>query len=199
MPLYECDLCKFSTPLKSNYSNHLSSKKHILISQLKPNIKQPNDNKKQPMDNEKTTKVAEVATKVAEVATKVATEFTCRYCDKRFAFRQSMNRHIKYSCNKNKDKEEMKEVIRLLNQRLDQQMEQQSQLLENQRQEFTKILDAQSEQIEKLEHFICNVEIHDSFNTVNHIQHIHLKVLHENEESLFTDCELKNLFVKYSE
>jgi len=31
MPVYECDLCKFSTHLKSNYSNHVSSKKHILI------------------------------------------------------------------------------------------------------------------------------------------------------------------------
>ena len=185
MPLYECDLCKFSTHLKSNYSNHLSSKKHILISQLKPNIKQPNDNLKQPMDNEKTTKVAEVAT-----------EFTCRYCDKRFAFRQSMNRHIKYSCTKDKDKDnDLIEVIRLLNV----QMEQQKKLLENQRQEFTKILDAQGEQLEKLEHFICNLEIHDSFNTVNQIQHFHLKVLRENEESPLSDSELKSLFVKYSE
>jgi len=185
MPVYECDLCKFSTHLKSNYSNHVSSKKHILISQLKPDTKQPNDNLKQLNDNLKTTKVAE---KVAEVATKVATEFTCRYCDKRFAFRQSMNRHIKYSCSKNKD--ELREVIRLLNQ----QMEQQKKLLENHRQEFTKMLDAQSEQIKKLSR---NIEIHDSFNTVNHIQHFHLKI-REKEESP-SDSELKNLFVKYSE
>jgi len=193
MPVYDCDLCKFTTHLKSNYSNHLSSKKHILISQLKSN-----DNKKQPIDNEKTTKVAtevaEVATEVAEVATEVAevaTEFTCRYCDKRFAFRQSLNRHIKYSCSKNK--EQLREVIRLLNL----QMEQQRQLLENQRQEFTKILDLQTEKIEKLEHFTRNLEIHDSFNTVNHIQHFHLKI-RENKDSP-SDSELKSLFVKYSE
>ena len=179
MPVYDCDLCKFTTHLKSNYSNHLSSKKHILISQLKSN-----DNKKQPIDNEKTTKVA---TEVAEVAT----EFTCRYCDKRFAFRQSLNRHIKYSCSKNK--EQLREVIRLLNL----QMEQQRQLLENQRQEFTKILDLQTEKIEKLEHFTRNLEIHDSFNTVNHIQHFHLKI-RENKDSP-SDSELKSLFVKYSE
>jgi hypothetical protein len=141
MPVYECDLCKFSTHLKSNYSNHVSSKKHILISQLKPDTKQPNDNLKQLNDNLKTTKVAE---KVAEVATKVATEFTCRYCDKRFAFRQSMNRHIKHSCAKNND---LIEVVRLLNL----QMEQQKKLLEIQREEFTKILDAQSEKLEKLD------------------------------------------------
>ena len=183
MPLYECDLCKFSTHLKSNYSNHLSSKKHILISQLNPN-----DNKKQPMDNEKTTKVA-------EVATKVATEFTCRYCDKPFAFRQSLNRHIKYSCSKNN---ELRDVIRLLNQQIE-QMEQQKKLLEIHRQEFTKIVDAQTEKIEKLEHFISNLEIHDSFNTVNQIQHFHLKILRENKESPFTDSELKSFFVKYSE
>ena len=185
MPLYECDLCKFSTHLKSNYSNHLSSKKHLLISQLKLN-----DNKKQPTDNKKATKVAE---KVSEVATFVATEFTCRYCDKRFAFCQSMNRHIKYSCTKNKD--DLREVIRLLNDQMEQQMEQQKKLLENQRQEFTKILDAQSEQIEKL---VRNIEIHDSFNTVNQIQHFHVKVLRE-KDSPFSDSELKSFFVKYSE
>jgi len=175
MPIYECELCKFSTPLKSNYSNHLSSKKHLLIRQLKPN-----DNLKQPIDNQETTKVAEVAT-----------EFICRYCDKPFSFRQSMNRHIKYSCTKNKD--DLIEAIRLLNL----QMEQQKKLLENQRQEFTKILDSQSEKLKKLEHFICNVEIHDSFNTVNHIQHFHLKI-GENKDSP-SDSELKSLFVKYSE
>jgi hypothetical protein len=102
-----------------------------------------------------------------------------------------MNRHIKYSCTKNKD--DLIEVVRLLNLRLDQQKQQ----LENQRQEFTKILDAQREKLEKLEHFIYNLEIHDSFNTVNHIQHFHLKV-RENEESL-SESELKSLFVKYSE
>ena len=179
MPVYDCDLCKFSTHLKSNYSNHVSSKKHILISQLKPDTKQPNDNLKQLDDNKKTTKVA----------TKVATEFTCRYCDKRFAFRQSMNRHIKYSCNK----EVLREVICLLNL----QMEQQRQLLEIQRQEFTKILDLQTEKIEKLEHFTHNLEIHDSFNTVNQIQHFHLKV-RENKDPP-SESELKSLFVKYSE
>lgn len=157
MPLYECKICKFSTLLKSNYSNHLSSKKHILISQIK-----------QDTDNEKTPKV--------EVA-----EFTCRYCDKLFTFRQSMNRHIKYSCTK---KDDLSEVIRLLNLRFDQQ---------------ETNMKMQGDQIEKLEKFICNLEIHDSFNTVIHNQHFHLKNLRENEESHFTDSELKSLFVKKSE
>jgi len=136
---------------------------------------------RQPMDNPKTTPV----------------EFTCEHCDQPFKFKQSMYRH-KNSCTKKNDKDDLREVIRLLNQQMEQQMDQQKKLLEIQRQEFTKILDAQGEKLEKLEHFICNVEIHDSFNTVNHIQHFHVKVLRENEESP-SESELKSLFVKYSE
>ena len=39
----------------------------------------------------------------------------CKYCDKEFKFRQSMYRHIKYTCKKNND-EDIKELVRLLNQ-----------------------------------------------------------------------------------
>jgi 5'-deoxynucleotidase YfbR-like HD superfamily hydrolase len=41
--------------------------------------------------------------------------FVCKYCDKEFTFKQSMYRHIKYTCKKNKD-EDLKELVRLLNQ-----------------------------------------------------------------------------------
>jgi hypothetical protein len=40
--------------------------------------------------------------------------FICKYCDQEFAFKQSMYRHIKYSCTKNND-EDLKELVRLLN------------------------------------------------------------------------------------
>ena len=166
--MYECELCKFSTHLKSNYSNHLSSKKHNIISQLKQpinNNKQPSDNPKQPSDNPKTTIEAE----------KNANGFTCKYCDQQFSFRQSMNRHIKYSCKKNKD-EDLKELVRLLNQRLEQQ--------ENK-------IESQSKQIEKL---MGKLEINGSFNT--NIQNINLLAYRETDVSHLTDQDYRSCLKK---
>lgn len=172
---FKCDCCKYTTTKRFNYEKHLASKKHSMLEESSKKLAKVNleSTQRQPMDNPKTTKV----------------DFTCKHCDQTFKFKQSMHRH-KNSCTKNKD--DMREVIRLLNL----QMEQQKKLLEIQRQEFTKILDAQGE---KLENFTRNLEIHDSFNTVNQIQHFHLKVLRENKESPFSDSELKSLFVKYPE
>lgn len=51
MPIYHCELCNFSTPLKTNYTSHLSTKKHISIS----NLKQSLTTQKQPSDNPTTT------------------------------------------------------------------------------------------------------------------------------------------------
>ena len=57
MPIYHCDLCNFSTPLKSNYTCHLSTKKHISISNLKT-INIPKQPKNNPMTTQKQPKVA---------------------------------------------------------------------------------------------------------------------------------------------
>jgi len=151
MPTYCCDICNFSTVLKSNYTSHVASKKHIRFTQIKPA-----DNTKQPTDNPKTTIKLE----------KVATEFTCKYCERQFRFRQSMNRHIKYTCTKNKEKY-LKECVELLEKRI----EQQETNIEKQKQLFHTIINEQSLLIDKL---MRNVEIHGSFNTTNNIQNIHL-------------------------
>ena len=74
--------------------------------------------------------------------------FICKYCDQEFAFKQSMYRHIKYSCTKNND-EDLKELVRLLN---------------VQRSEFQEQLQSQSKQIDKL---MGKLEINGSFNTTN--------------------------------
>ena len=103
MPEYKCELCIFSTHLKSNYTSHLNSKKHITISKL--NEAKTLDNIKQHRDNSETTCVAE----------KVSTEFMCKYCDQKFSFRQSMNRHIKYTCAKNKDEDLKKLIQKMVN------------------------------------------------------------------------------------
>jgi len=164
---FKCDCCKYTTTKRFNYEKHLASKKHSMLEESSKKLAKVNleSTQRQPMDNPKTTKV----------------DFTCEHCDQTFKFKQSMYRH-KNSCTKNNDKD-LREVIRLLNLRLDQQE--------------IKIK-TQGEKLEKLEKLTRNVEIHDSFNTVNHIQHFHVKVLRENEESP-SDSELKSLFVKYSE
>lgn len=171
---FKCECCKYTTTKRFNYDKHLASKKHSLLEESSKKLAKINleSTQRHPIDNLKTTQVA---------------EFTCNHCDQTFKFKQSMYRHIKYSCSKNKD-EDLREVIRLLNLRLEQQ--------EIKIKDQSEHIKTQTEQLEKLEHFMCNVEIHDSFNTVNHVQHFHLKVLHE--ESL-SESELKSLFVKYSE
>ena len=47
----------------------------------------------------------------------------CGYCNKKFKHSQSMYRHIKYTCKKNKD-EDLKELVRLMNLQLEQQRNQ---------------------------------------------------------------------------
>ena len=46
----------------------------------------------------------------------------CKYCKKNFTTKQSMYRHIKYTCKKNED-EDLKELVKLLNEQLKEQRE----------------------------------------------------------------------------
>jgi len=68
--------------------------------------------------------------------------FVCKFCEKEFKFRQSMYRHAKYTCKKNKDvhadvKDEVKDLVRLLKEEgekreeLQKQIEQLSEKLEH--------------------------------------------------------------------
>ena len=179
MPTYECTLCNFSTLLKSNYTNHVASKKHIRFTELEDsrklsdNPKQPKTTQEQHLDNPETTKNNE----------KNPNEFTCKYCDQQFRFRQSMNRHIKYTCTKNKD-EDLKELVRLLNQRL----EQQETNIELQKQK----IESQSKQIDKL---MGKLEIHGSFNTTN-IQNINLLAYRATDVSHLTDDDYRRCIKK---
>lgn len=108
MTSYTCLCCNFSTHLKSNYNNHLLTKKHI-----------KNEN--------------------------ISNEYSCKYCGQKYKHKQSVSKHIKYSCTKNKD-EDLKELVRLMNLKME----------------------SQSKQIEKL---MGKLEINGSFNnnTINNI------------------------------
>lgn len=110
-----------------------------------------------------------------------AAAYSCKYCDQCFKFRQSMYRHIKYSCTKNND-EDLKELVRLMNLKLENERKEREterkereterkdfqKQLEKQQKMFQKKLLAQDKQIEKL---MGKLEINGSFNnnTINNI------------------------------
>jgi hypothetical protein len=67
---------------------------------------------------------------------KTNNKLTCKYCDKLFSHKQSLSKHIKYTCKKNKD-EDLKELVRLLNLQLEQQKEDSK----NQQKQIDKLMD----------------------------------------------------------
>jgi hypothetical protein len=180
MPNYHCELCNFSTPLKSNYTTHILTKKHISFS----SVQTTNNTQKQPKVNPESTQSQHLVNpKSTQIATKVATEFTCKYCEQKFKFKQSMYRHIKYTCTQNKD-EDLTELVRLLNL----QLETQKQELQSQ----SKKIETQSKQIEKL---MGKLEISGSFNTTN-IQNINLLAYRETDVTHLTDQDYRSCIKK---
>ena len=74
--------------------------------------------------------------------------YDCKYCGKIYKHKQSVLKHIKYTCNKNKD-EDLKELVRLLNLQLQQKdKELEYHKLQNEKQQ--KQMDTQQKQIDKL-------------------------------------------------
>ncbi len=128
MTTYSCDVCKFTTLLKSNYTNHLETMKHIRNS--KPKV---------------------------SPTVSPSKSHECKYCGKKYSHKQSVTKHIKYSCNKNKD-EDLKELVRLMNL--------QQRQMETKMSSQDKKIEYQTKLIEKL---TSKLEIHGSFNN-NHIQ-----------------------------
>jgi hypothetical protein len=156
---FTCECCHYATTVKCNYAKHIASTKHTI-----QKYKQSTAYKVE------ISKAAENQQKVIPETTKTTTEqpvpkdgIFCKYCDKSFTFKQSMYRHIKYTCTKNKD-EDLKELVRLMN--LKMETEKKERL--NDKKEFQKQLDQKSKQIEKL---MGKLEIHGSFNnnTINNI------------------------------
>jgi hypothetical protein len=146
MVVYNCGLCNYITTNKQHYGKHLTTSKHI-------------------------SKSSNISKKEKEVP-----QFVCKYCDQTFSFKQSMFRHIKYSCTQNKD-EDLKELVRLLNAQLEQQ-----------RNEFQAQLQSQAKQIEKL---MGKLEINGSFNTTNIQNNIQLLAYKDTDVSHLTENDYK--------
>ena len=144
MPTYECKCCNFSTLLKSNYTNHLKTGKHIVNSK---SVVSPGKSKVSP----------EVVTENSHQNDLNTDRYSCKYCGQMYKHKQSVTKHIKYSCTKNKT-EDLTELVRLLNL----QLEQQKTEFQYQIQSQTKQIDTQSKQIEKL---MEKLEINNTYNT----------------------------------
>lgn len=86
MPFYHCKCCDYETHIKTHYTKHIKTKKHLNCIQnvsIVDNISKPK-------------------------------KYQCQYCNKSYKYSQGLSKHIKYTCKKNKD-EDLKELARLLN------------------------------------------------------------------------------------
>jgi hypothetical protein len=156
----------------ANYKKHLLSQKHILKhNNSHLNKSGTNDtfahhkiNESQPKVNQKST----FSQPLVNLDTSAL--FSCKYCHHKFKFKQSMYKHIKYSCTKNKT-EDLTELVRLLNLQLeskDKQLEKQD-----------KQIETQSKQIEKL---MGKLEINGSFNTT--INNVNINLLNYDDTDI---------------
>jgi hypothetical protein len=150
---HNCECCKYSTFKRFNYDKHLLSKTHLLITE-KAKVSQ---------------QLAKISRPVAEIS-----QIKCKYCGQIYKHKSSLSKHIKYTCTKNKD-EDLKELVRLLNNQL-----------EEQKKEFTTKLESQSKQIEKL---MGKLEIHGSFNKT--INNFNLLAYRETDTSHLTDQDYR--------
>ena len=172
---YSCSCCNYNTHIKANFQKHFTTQKHILkhtnVTQTelhKQNVIHPigvtpKSTENQLIDNREST----------------ASTHICKYCEQSFKFKQSMYRHIKYSCMKNKD-EDLKELVRLLNLQL---------------QHKDKQLENQAKQIEKL---MGKLEINGSFNN-NTINNYTLLAYRNTDVSHLTTDDYRSCYKKVNQ
>ena len=173
MVVYNCEICKITTCIKSHYERHLLTNKHRLNILVTPKSTEshpkviPKSIQSQPKDNPENIQ--------GEPTTH---HFTCKFCSQQFKFKQSMYRHMKNSCTKKED--DYKELVRLLNEKI-----------ENQGKEFNDKMQMYEKQIESLK---GKLEIKGSFNTIN-VQNITLNYV-DTDVSHLTDKDYRGCIRK---
>ena len=153
MSKYYCESCNYYTKFKSSLDKHYKTKKHLesTKSQQKVNIE---------------------STKSQHKMQLLGATHDCKYCMKKFKSKQSMYRHIKYSCKQNKD-EDLKELVRLLNEQ-NNQMKEQNMNLSNQVEKMQK-------QIDKLSSKLQIQNINNTNNNSNNTINYNIKLLNYNQ------------------
>ena len=166
MPTYNCKCCNFTTLLKSNFTSHLKTNKHVVNSKSKVS---PGKSKVSPGKSK-------VSPNNDDANGVINENYLCKYCGQQYKHKQSVTKHIKYSCIKNKT-EDLTELVRLLNNQLENQNNQ---------------LQTQAKQIEKL---MGKLEINSSFNnnTINNITLLNYK---DTDVSHLTDDDYKKCIKK---
>lgn len=164
MVVYDCECCKFSTTLKSNYERHLKTRKHISVTQDLP--------KSYP-------KLSFHSKNLPLITVDESLPFSCKYCEKRFKYASGVSRHIKYNCKKNKD-EGLQELVRLLNEQKQNHdndmlmMKQHNEKLQKQIETLTKKLE--------IKNINSNNTLNiDTLQNNNAIQNYHFNILNHND------------------
>ena len=105
MPIYKCDNCNYNTIIKTHYTKHLNTKKHLnKIDKLDGKLLKMME--KTAKDCEKTAKDCEKTAKDCE-KTAIKNKIKCKYCNKTFTRQNNLTIHIKNSCKNNAVREEI--------------------------------------------------------------------------------------------
>ena len=170
---YTCECCLFSTKKKYNYDKHVLSIKHKLL-------------ESKSVVSLGKSKVSPGPVQSIHIVNSVENEnFSCKYCGQNYKHKQSVTKHIKYSCTKNKT-EDLTELVRLLNLQLEQQ-----------KNEFETKLQTQTKQIEKL---MEKLEINNYTNSNNTIINVNINLLNykDTDTSHLTNVDYKKCLEKAS-
>ena len=179
---YNCDKCDFHTNNKTKYQRHLGTKKHQKSPQShhkvtkkspflgpKVTIKSPQSHHKVTIFDEKTSK----------------NQYSCKYCQKTFKFKQGMYRHIKLYCKKSED-EDLKELVRLMNQQLqekDKELQEKDKKVElclKKQEKYEKEQEKNNKLIKKLTH---KLQI-TNYNQNNVVVNNHIRLLNYKDTDL---------------
>ena len=154
MTEFKCIDCDFSTTLKTNYSRHLKTKKHLgKIESSKSHPKVIQSHPKVIQSHPKSSSINQ-------------NKHVCKYCEKQFAYKQGLHKHVKFVCKKNED-EGLKELARLKNEQIKiMKLEKEKQMEKKKHEKEKKKLQKQIEQLSnKLQ--IQNNVTNNTNNTIN--------------------------------
>ena len=174
MKKYTCECCNFETNHKPNYVRHLKTNKHQNVSKMYPKC------------------IQNVSKCIQNVSTPKNKVYICKYCNKSYKYSQGLSKHIKYTCKQNKD-EDLKELVRLLNEKMDQKDEK----IEN----MEKQLDTTVRQLEKRDKQISKLSQKLQINNIQNFQqnniHFHLNSYKNTDLSMLDDNDFYECLKRY--
>jgi hypothetical protein len=177
MPLYNCEICNLQTKIKTHFTRHLNTNKHIT------NVKNNDNNNEKytfsPQNTSKSLTTIPQNTSKSLICPQNTSKslieekkYMCEFCNKAYSRIDNLNRHIKTYCEKAKESVSYKELF----------IETKKQLIEE-KEEFKK-------QIE-----ILLTKVGNTTNHINNTQNIQLNSYGKEDMSHITDS-LKNQLLK---